>query len=91
MALANHRKSIRSQIAAYSERGRAFQAEPLSALLNGTSFSSDRFASAGVSLLLGGAARGLVMEYNLGITRGHDEARAIVEQWLAEVEPTPLD
>ena len=91
MALANHRKSIRSEIAVYSERARALQADALRVLLRGTRFAPDMFSSAGVSLLLAGAARGLVMEHNLGITGGHDDARAIVERWLAEIEPPPLD
>lgn len=86
MALANHRKSIRAEIAAYSERGRTLQADALRAILSNTRFAPDDFASAGVSLLLAGMARGLVMEHGLGISSGHGEARAIVERWLEEVE-----
>jgi AcrR family transcriptional regulator len=86
MALANHRKSIRAEIAAYSERARLLQAETLRKVLADTRFAPGDFASAGVSLLLAGVARGLVMEHGLGIRGGHDEARAIVERWLAEVE-----
>ncbi len=86
MALANHRKSIRAEIAAYSERGRLLQADALRAILADTRFAPGAFASAGVSLLLAGVARGLVMEHGLGISGGHEEARAIVERWLAEVE-----
>jgi AcrR family transcriptional regulator len=86
MALANHRKSIRAEIAAYSERGRLLQADALRAILADTRFAPGAFASAGVSLLLAGVARGLVMEHGLGIHGGHEEARAIVERWLAEVE-----
>jgi len=86
MALANHRKSIRAEIAAYSERGRRLQADALREILADTRFAPSAFASAGVSLLLAGVARGLVMEHGMGISGGHDEARAIVERWLAEVE-----
>jgi AcrR family transcriptional regulator len=91
MALANHRKSIRAEIAAYSERSRKLQADALRTVLSNTRFASDDFASAGVSVLLAGAARGLVMEHGLGISGGHDEARLIVERWLAEVESLPAD
>ena len=86
MALANHRKSIRAEIAAYSERGRRLQADALRTVLAKTRFGADEFPSAGVSLLLAAMARGLVMERGLGIFGGHDEARAIVERWLAEIE-----
>ncbi len=86
MALANHRKSIRAEIAAYSERARLLQAETMRKVLADTRFTPGDFPSAGVSLLLAGIARGLVMEHGLGIGGGHEEARAIVERWLAEVE-----
>jgi AcrR family transcriptional regulator len=91
MALANHRKSIRAEIAAYSERSRQMQADALQSVLSDTRFPPSDFASAGVSLLLAGAARGLVMEHGLGISGGHEEARLIVERWLAEMEPLPAD
>ncbi len=90
MALANHRKSIQAEIAAYSERGRRLQADALRTVLAKTRFGPDDFPSAGVSLLLAAMARGLVMERGLGICGGHEEARAIVERWLAEIEgPCP--
>jgi AcrR family transcriptional regulator len=87
MALANHRKSIRAEIAAYSERARRLQADALRVVLSNTRFAPGDFPSAGVSLLLAGVARGLVMEHGLGIAGGHDEARVIVERWLDDVEP----
>lgn len=89
MALANHRKSIRAEIAAYSEQARLLQADALRLILCGSRFGHDDFAPIGVSLLLAGMARGLVMEHGLGITSGHDEARAIVASWLKAVEPGP--
>jgi AcrR family transcriptional regulator len=86
MALANHRKSIQAEIAIYSERARDLQAKALATLLQGTRYASSAFPGIGVSLILAGVARGLVMEENLGIHGGHPEARAIVETWLSEVE-----
>jgi hypothetical protein len=56
-------------------------------VLSNTRFAPGDFPSAGVSLLLAGVARGLVMEHGLGIAGGHDEARVIVERWLDDVEP----
>ena len=89
MALANHRKSIRVEIAAYSEQSRKLQADALREILTDAGFAPNDFPSIGVSLLVAGVARGLVMEHGLGILSGHDEARAIVERWLSEVEPAP--
>lgn len=83
MALANHRKTIRAEIARFSERARALQAEALSRLLP----DADHNLPGGVSVLLAGAARALVMETNLGIAGGHLEARAIVERWLDASDP----
>lgn len=87
MALANHRKSIKDEIARYSERARLLQAEALATILADSRYASSASSALGISLLLAGAARGLVMEEGLGISIGHDEARAIVETWLSEVEP----
>jgi AcrR family transcriptional regulator len=39
----------------------------------------------GLSLLLAGVSRALVMENALGISLGHAEARAFVEQWIESV------
>jgi AcrR family transcriptional regulator len=86
MALANHRETIRAELARYAARSRDLQAEALSRLLSERGLDPESFPAGGVSLLLGGAARGLVMEQNLGVTDGHDEARAIVERWLDSIE-----
>lgn len=87
MALANHRKSIRTEIVAYSERARLLQAEAMQDILADTALGHAGMPAIGVSLLLAGMARGLVMEEGLGITGGHDEADAIVARWLDEIEP----
>ena len=87
MALANHRKSIRVEIAAYSERARVLQAEALQTILKGTAIGRDNISPIGVSMLLAGVARGLVMEQGLGIIGGHAEADAIMARWLDEIEP----
>ena len=87
MALANHRKTIRAEIALYSERSRALQTEALARLLSGSVVDPELYSAGGVSLLLAGAARALVMESALGIAGGHRDARDIVERWLDSVEP----
>jgi hypothetical protein len=43
-------------------------------------------SAAGLSLILDGIGRALVMEGALGITSGHADARHWVEQWLEQLE-----
>ncbi len=82
MALANHRKTLRSFMVEHSEQMRERQVELLSRL---PALADSPFADcppAGLSLLLAGIGRALVMEGGMGVVGGHAEARAFVEQWL---------
>ena len=87
MALANHRKTIRAEITQYAERARSLQIEALSRLLPTTGADAEYPLAGGISVLLAGAARALVMEQGLGVSGGHDEAAALVERWLDSIEP----
>ena len=85
MALANHRKALRSFMVEHSEQMRARQVEMLVRL---PALANTPFAvcpPAGLSLLLAGFGRVLVMEGGMGVVSGHAEARAFVEQWLARL------
>ncbi len=84
MALANHRKAIGAEITRQATHGRKLQAEALAALLRDAPAWR---APEGVSVILAGIARALVMEQGIGMEFGHQEARAIVECWLALAEP----
>jgi AcrR family transcriptional regulator len=81
MALANHRKAIRTEIARHVEEVRARQVEALTALLG------ERMAPFGgspeaLSVVLTGIGRALIMERALGVSDGHTEAAAWVERLL---------
>ncbi|MEV1068500.1 TetR/AcrR family transcriptional regulator [Streptomyces sp. NPDC050263] len=87
MALANHRKSIRSEIAEYAMRFRRLQL----ALLESRRWGQPEPTGQEVPLpallvVLGCLSRGLVMEDELGITEGHAETRALVEQLLSRFD-----
>ncbi len=86
MALANHRKSIREEIAALTERTRQRRAEALSNLINPEALPPDTCSPAGLTVLLIGVARTLVMEKGLGISLGHDDAVRFIEEWLRQLE-----
>ena len=83
IALANHRKDIRTEIAAYAERFRRRQAEALAEILG--DLDSD-LPPMVVPVLMTSISQILVMEEMLGMTTGHPETRALVEQYLARYD-----
>ena len=82
VALANHRKLIGTEIARHSEAMRARQVELLERLISERLATSNGVTPAGFSLVLAGIGRALVMEAEMGIRSGHEDARAFVEDWL---------
>lgn len=86
MALANHRKRIRAEIAANIERSRTMQTETLERLLREQGLKLRDFPAAAVSLVLAGVSRALVMEAALGVSCGHQEAHALMESWIRKIE-----
>jgi AcrR family transcriptional regulator len=85
MALANHRKSIRSEIASYAARFRDAQVEVVEAAVAGGLDLGDVQPRAVVALL-NQVARGLGMEAAVGMTVGHEEVTDLVTLCLDEVE-----
>ncbi|MBL7488488.1 TetR/AcrR family transcriptional regulator [Frankia sp. AgB1.9] len=87
MALANHRKSIRDEIAEYSKRSRRQQTELLA---SGTAQYGPGLAeipAPALIFLMGAVSRAFVAEDALGISDGHAEVRALVERLLAQAAP----
>jgi AcrR family transcriptional regulator len=87
MALARHRKAIRTDIARHVEEVRARQVAALARLL-GERMGKFGGSPEALSLVLTGIGRALVMESELGISAGHTEAAAWVEQLLDTLVPT---
>ncbi len=87
MAMANHREAVRRHMAEHSEAMRARQVEILGTLLGDRIARLEGFDAAGLSLVLAGIGRAIVMEHGLGVTAGHEEARHIVETWLDRLAP----
>jgi AcrR family transcriptional regulator len=87
VALANHRKSIRTEIARYAERSRAAQLEALSAALQGAGIASDQIPPIVALLLMTGLTQVLALERGLGVTAGHDAAGAFVQSVIERLEP----
>lgn len=86
VALANHRKSIRAEIARFAERFRSAQIEALHAALAERGVPEDEFPPIAALLLMTGLTQVLALEDALGVTAGHDTTRAFVERKIAELD-----
>ncbi len=86
MALANHRKAIRTEIARHVEEVRARQVAAFERLLGER---MTRFAGPpeALALVLTGIGRALIMEGALGVSAGHAEAAKWVEGLLDALMP----
>ena len=89
MALANHRKAIRTEIARHVEEVRARQVAALTKLL-GERMGAFGGSPEALSLVLTGIGRALIMEGALGVSAGHAEAAEWVERLLDTLVPTDV-
>jgi AcrR family transcriptional regulator len=87
MALANHRKAIRAEVARYAERFRSAQVEAVTAALARAGVPEDRMPPIVALLLMTGVSQVLALEGALGVTAGHATTRAYIEQAIAALEP----
>jgi len=87
-ALANHRKAIRDEIAAYAERFRDSQTAALASALDAAGIGADDLPPVALIVLMTGISQVLVMEGALGVSTGHRETLVLVERYLDRVEPT---
>jgi AcrR family transcriptional regulator len=85
-ALANHRKSIRAEIARYADRYRAAQVDALAKALADAGVDEDELSPIVGVLLMTGLAQILALEERLGVTAGHEEIRAFVDDALRRLE-----
>jgi hypothetical protein len=86
VALANHRKALRSEIASYAERYRSDQLAAISAALAEAGVGEDELPPSAALLLMTGLAQVLGLEEGLGVTAGHGVTRAFVEDRLAQLD-----
>jgi AcrR family transcriptional regulator len=86
VALANHRKAIRREIAHHAERFRQMQLDAIASVLDRYGIRAERYPPVAVVLAMTGLSQVLVLEQALGITSGHDETIAFVERHLRELE-----
>jgi len=89
IALANHRKAIRAEIARRAEEARASQAKAIAPFLAEAGIDPDLCPSVCAVVLLTAASRLLANEAAIGITLGHAEMRRFVESLLASLRRQP--
>jgi AcrR family transcriptional regulator len=86
MALANHRKAIRTEIAAYAERYGDMEAAALTEAMRAHGVDMQEFPPVVMSMILTSLARIMLLEHSLGIDRGHDAVREFIGRYLDRFE-----
>lgn len=86
IALANHRKVIRDEIAHFSRKFRRAQLAALSRVLEGHGIDPDEWPASVVVVVLSGLSRYLLIEEAFGIDIGHAETEAKVEAFIRGLE-----
>ena len=89
VALANHRKAIRAEVAAYAERWRDRQLDALSTALARAGVGEEQMPPTAALLLMTGLSQMLAIEQALGVTAGHDATVAFIERAIAQLDPPP--
>ena len=82
LAMANHRKAIRSEISAYAMRFRDLEEGVVTLAMKARGVDLEQFPPVVMSMIMGGLSRMVIHEQGLGITRGHDQAVAFIERCL---------
>ncbi|OSC39977.1 TetR/AcrR family transcriptional regulator [Mycobacterium decipiens] len=89
MALANHRKEMRAEIAYYAERFREEQGKAVTAALQRYGVDNDDLPPVVWTVIMASLSRFLVLEQALGMSGGHAETLEIVESYLRRLEGEP--
>ena len=86
MALANHRKEIRSEIAAYAERFGDVEESAVAEAMRAHGVDMEAYPPVVMSMIVTSLARIVLLERGLGITRGHEEAEGFIKHYLERFE-----
>jgi AcrR family transcriptional regulator len=86
IALANHRKAIRTEIADSARRFRRAQLATFTEVLAGHGLDPERWPPASLILILSGISRFLLMEEAFDLDMGHAETIRMVEDHIRSLE-----
>ena len=87
ISVAHHREAIRAEIVNAARQFRARQTEAIARLVPQITAGDASVSAAGIVMIAAALGRILVTESVLGLTEGHADALAIVEQLLDRFEP----
>ncbi|HEX4287394.1 MAG TPA: TetR/AcrR family transcriptional regulator, partial [Trebonia sp.] len=86
IALANHRKAIKAEIAEYSRTFRTLQLDALSEVITGYGVDPERWPPASLILVMAASSRFLHIEEAFDVSIGHAELIAVIEREIAALE-----
>jgi len=86
LALGNHRKAIKAEVAEYSRRYRVQQLDALSGVLARHGLDPELWPPVSIVILMSGISRFLVMEEAYDLDMGHAETVALVERHIRALE-----
>src|ERR1700752_2844728 len=89
MGLANHRKEIRAEIAAWPEPWREQQITALNFIVREHDIDPEEFPPAALAVVIAAIGRTLILEQGLGTAGGHREAGAVINRFLGRFEMPP--
>jgi AcrR family transcriptional regulator len=87
MALGNHRKSVRTEIAAVTESVRRMQLDALVAKYGKNARPIGDLSLPALQLLMSGLPKFLNLEKGIGVKSAHDEVTKAFERYIGSVEP----
>jgi AcrR family transcriptional regulator len=88
LALANHRKSIQSEIAEVTRRARKVQVDALAVRWPQYASSAEGLSPGSLLFLMATVPKMMLLEESVGIAAAHDDVLRLVEGYLDSVEPT---
>lgn len=86
VALANHRKIIQQEFAEFGDRYRRIQIEIVETLFARNGVQEFPWTPVFVAALVNSMAGGMALENGVGISEGHAETQAIIEQLLEQLD-----
>ncbi len=89
VALATHRKAVRTLLARSTRRTRSVEVAALTRIMERSGITSDDPSPRVLALLIASVAHKLITEKALGVSDGHAEIAAFVERHLEQVETPP--
>jgi AcrR family transcriptional regulator len=89
-ALSRHRKAVRAALAEYADRFRELQLDIVRKVLEDRGIEAPGVTAEAIVLLMTGLSVSLVLERELGMSTGHEEALDLVERLLERYEPAPV-